>query len=101
MQLLPMAEYRSGFAYASVDQLGNYVGTPYSRHFPNVLSLDARIMKDVKVTAKYTLRFSASGFNLSNHFNALAVHANVDDPQYGAFFGNYHRRYRADFDVLF
>ena len=101
MQLLPMAEYRSGFAYASVDQLGNYVGTPYSRHFPNVVSLDARIMKDVKVNAKYTLRFSASGFNLTNHFNALAVHANVDDPQYGVFFGNYHRRYRADFDVLF
>ena len=101
MQLLPMAEYRSGYAYASVDQLGDYAGTPYQQHFPNVLSLDARVMKDVRVSRKYTFRFSASGFNLTNHFNALAVHANVDDPQYGVFFGNYHRRYRADFDVLF
>jgi hypothetical protein len=42
-----------------------------------------------------------SGFNLTNHFNALSVHANTADPQYGVFFGNYHLRYRADFDVLF
>jgi len=31
----------------------------------------------------------------------LSVHANVADPYYGTFFGNYHLRYRADFDVLF
>ena len=55
----------------------------------------------IKVNAKYTLRFSVSGFNLSNHFNALSVHSNVADPYYGTFFGNYHLRYRADFDVLF
>jgi hypothetical protein len=47
------------------------------------------------------VRFSVTGFNLTNHFNALAVHANVEDPQYGIFFGNYHRRYRGDFEVLF
>jgi len=101
MQLLPMAEYRSGFAYASVDKLGDYVGTPYAQRYPDVFALDARVLKDVKVNAKYTLRFSVSGFNLTNHFNALSVHANVDDPQYGVFFGNYHRRYRGDFEVLF
>jgi hypothetical protein len=42
-----------------------------------------------------------SGFNLSNHFNALSGHANSADPLYGVFFGNYRLRYRADFDVLF
>jgi len=103
LQLLPILEYRTGFPYAVVNALGDYVGTPNSdrTRFPNYLAADARIVKDIKVNAKYTLRFSASGFNLTNHFNALSVHANVADPYYGTFFGNYHLRYRADFDVLF
>jgi hypothetical protein len=42
-----------------------------------------------------------SGFNLTNHFNALDVHRNTADPQFDAFFGNYRRRFRLDFDVLF
>jgi hypothetical protein len=29
------------------------------------------------------------------------VHANTADPQYGIFFGNYKRRYRFDFDIIF
>ncbi|MBV9401244.1 MAG: TonB-dependent receptor [Bryobacterales bacterium] len=101
MQVLPMAEFRSGQRYASVDALGDYVGTPYSRRYPDVFSADARVSKDVKINTKYTARFSVTGFNLTNHFNALAVHANIEDPQYGIFFGNYHRRYRGDFEVMF
>ena len=60
-------------------------------------------MRDTSAACPAALEWasSVSGFNLTNHFNALAVHANVDDPQYGIFFGNYHIRYRADFDVLF
>jgi hypothetical protein len=103
LYLLPLAELRSGFPYASVDALGNYVGTPFSAQtrFPKYFSADARIVRDFKVRSKYTLRFSVSAFNLTGHFNALAVHANVADPQYGVFFGNYPRRYRGDFEVLF
>ena len=103
LEFLPLVEYRTGFPYARFDALGNYVGTPNSdqTRFPSYFSADARILRDVKVNSKYTLRFSVSGFNLTNHFNALAVHANVDDPQYGIFFGHYHLLYRADFDVLF
>jgi hypothetical protein len=103
LQFMPMVEYRNGFSYAPVSVLGDYVGTPFSSRsrFPNFFSADARVLKDIKVNAKYTLRFSVSGFNLSNHFNALSVHANAADPQYGVFFGNYRLRYRADFDVLF
>ena len=86
-----------------MNALGDYVGVPFGdrSRFPNYFSADARILKDIPVNGKYTLRFSWSGFNLSNHFNALSVHANVADPQYGVFFGNYRLRYRADFDVLF
>jgi len=103
LQFLPMVEYRNGFPYAKFDELGNYVGMPNAdrTRFPDFFAADARVLKDVKVNSKYTLRFSVSGFNLTNHFNALSVHANIADPQYGIFFGNYHLRYRADFDVLF
>jgi hypothetical protein len=102
-EFFPILEYRNGFPYAKVDALGDYVGMPNGDHsrFPNFFSADARIQRDVKINPKYTFRFAASGFNLSNHFNALSVHANIADPQYGVFFGNYHLRYRADFDVLF
>jgi len=86
-----------------LDQAQGYVGVPNrdSTRFPRFFSADARLVKQVRVSAKYALRFSVTGFNLTNHFNALAVHANDADPQYGVFFGNYHRRYRLDFDVVF
>ena len=70
-----------------------------SARFPNFFSLDARVTKDVKVTDKYTFRFGVSGSNLTDHFNPISVHANTSDPAYGIFFGEYRRRYTADFDV--
>src|SRR5665213_1513227 len=102
-ELLPTVEYRNGFPYTELDRLQNYVGIPNrdSTRFPNFFSADARLLRDFKVRSKYTVRLSVTGFNLTNHFNALAVHSNIDDPQYGVFFGNYHRRYRFDFEVLF
>jgi len=101
--LLPIVEYRNGFPYAQFDALQDYVGIPNrsDTRFPHFFSADARLLKDFKVSPKYTLRLSVTGFNLTNHFNALAVHANVADPQFGVFFGNYHRRYRGDFEVVF
>ena len=54
----------------------------------------------IRFSPKYTLRV-LTGTNISNHFNALAVHENIADPEYGVFFGNYHRHYRGDFEVLF
>ena len=50
---------------------------------------------------KFTLRLSGTANNITNHFNALAVHADIADPQRGIFFGNYKRRYRGDFEVVF
>ncbi|MGI8991237.1 MAG: TonB-dependent receptor [Bryobacteraceae bacterium] len=102
-QILPIVEYRNGFPYARFDERQNYSGIPNSdgSRFPNFFSADARFLKDFKVHPKYTARLSLTCFNLSNHFNALAVHANIADPQYGVFFGNYRRRYRGDFEVIF
>jgi hypothetical protein len=100
-ELLPTVEYRNGFPYVVTDAFQNYVGVPNSARFPNFFSADARLMRDFKVSKKYTVRLSVTGYNLTDHFNALAVHSDTADPQYGVFFGNYHRRYRFDFDFLF
>jgi hypothetical protein len=101
LQILPLIEYRNGPPYAQYDVLGNYAGVPNARRFPNFFSADARVLKDIKLNPKYTVRLSISGNNLSNHFNALAVHSNLADPMNGIFFGNSQRRFRADFDVIF
>ncbi|MBV9743860.1 MAG: TonB-dependent receptor [Acidobacteriia bacterium] len=103
LQLLPIIEYRNGFPYTALNSLQQYVGTPNSdaTRFPDFFSADTRVMRDFKVSKKYTVRLSVTGFNLTNHFNPVAVHNNVDDPLYGLFFGYYHRRYRFDFEVLF
>jgi Carboxypeptidase regulatory-like domain len=101
VRISPMLEWRNGFPYAVTDAAQNYVGLPNTTRFPNFFSLDSRVSKDFKVSDKYALRLSVSGFNLTNHFNPYSIHANIDDPQFGVFFGNYRRRFRLDFDVLF
>jgi hypothetical protein len=100
-RLAPVFEYRSGFPYAVTDAYQNYVGVPFANRYPSWVSLDARISKDFKVSPKYTIRPSISGFNLTNHFNAAAFHGNIADPAYGLFFGVRHRRFTADFDIIF
>jgi hypothetical protein len=101
IRISPLVEYRNGFPYATTDVAQNYVGTPNLTRFPNFFSLDSRVSKDIKLNDKYSVRLSVSGFNLTNHFNPYSIHANIADPQYGVFFGNYRRRFRLDFDVLF
>ena len=100
-QVAPLIEYRSGFPYAVTDALQNYVGTPYLNRFPGFLSVDSRVSKDIKVSAKYSVRFSVSAYNLTNHYNPEAFHNNIADPAYGSFFGQRGRHFTADFDVLF
>ena len=99
LRLNPFIEYRSGFPYQTRDVYQNFVAT--SQRHPNYFSLDARIGRRFQVTSKYALNISILGTNLTNHFNALAVHANTADPQFGQFFGSYDRRARLDFDVDF
>jgi Carboxypeptidase regulatory-like domain len=101
MRIAPIVEWRNGFPYASVDAAQDYVGTPNRTRFRNFFSLDARVSKDIRVSDKYMLRFSVSGFNLTNHFNPLQVHSNIADPNYGVFFGSHKPRFRLDFDVIF
>ncbi|HEX4274756.1 MAG TPA: carboxypeptidase regulatory-like domain-containing protein [Bryobacteraceae bacterium] len=101
LRLMPKVEYRSGFPWSPLTPAQEYVGVPNQSSFPGSFSVDARVTKDFKVTDKYSFRFGVSGSNLTNHFNPISVHANTGDPDYGVFFGEYRRRYTADFDVLF
>ncbi len=102
LKILPTVEYRNGFPYAELDQLQGYSGAPYrdSTRLRNFFSADARVMRDFKWNPKYAIRLSLTGFNLTNHFNPLAIHNNIADPNRGVAFGNYHRRYRFDFEVI-
>jgi len=100
-RIAPVVEYRSGFPYSSINALQQYVGVPNQSRFPNFLSIDSRISKDIQINPKYAIRLSLASFNLTNHFNPEAVHWNVDDPEYGYFFGHRGRRFTMDFDVLF
>ena len=100
-RIAPVFEARSGFPYYVTDAAQNYVGIPNSNRYPLFLSVDSRLSKDIRVNPKYSIRLSVSGFNLTNHFNPEAFHSNIADPAFGLFFGERHRRFTADFDVLF
>jgi hypothetical protein len=100
-RIAPLIEYRTGFPYVTTDAYQNYVGVPNRTRYPDFLSVDSRFSKDFKVSPKYSVRISISGFNLTNHFNPEAVRSNVADPAYGYLFGQRGRRFTADFDVLF
>jgi len=97
----PVIEYRTGFPYLVTDAEQRYADIPYRRRYPDFVSIDARLSKDVKVNAKYSVRLSLSAFNLMNHFNPEAVHYNIADPAFGLCFGHRGRRFTGDFDVLF
>jgi hypothetical protein len=103
MKVSPKIELRSGFPFQSFDVYQNYVQTEkaVNGRFPTYFSADVRVAKDIKLNSKYTLRPSISVTNITNHFNALQVHANTADPQYGQFFGSYNLHARFDLDVVF
>jgi hypothetical protein len=103
MQLNPHVELRNGFPYQAVNVFQQYLAAsagPQSR-FPRYFSLDLLVSKDFQITKKHAIRISIPMRNLTNHFNALEVHSNIADPQYGSFFGNYPRRFLLDFDFLY
>ncbi|HKE03115.1 MAG TPA: TonB-dependent receptor [Blastocatellia bacterium] len=111
----PLLEWRTGLPYAVLDEGQNYFGQPFSdkTRFPSFFSLDARFIREFQINETVntlfkrklkdptSVRVSVSFYNLTNHFNATAVHANIADPQLGLFFGQNKRRFRLDFDVVF
>jgi hypothetical protein len=103
MHISPHIEYRNGFTWQPVDQLQNYVALPPATQprYPEYLSADARIAKDININPQHAIRLSLTIRNITNHDNPLQVHNNVADPQYGSYFGNYGTHALVDFDFLF
>jgi hypothetical protein len=103
--LAPVLDIRTGFPYSIIDEDRDFVGPRnLAGRYPSFTSVDLQILKSVSLPgrfSKYRVELGLKVFNLTNHFNPITVHSNVDDPQYGLFFGNYGRRFRLDFDVLF
>lgn len=100
-RIAPIFEWRSGFPYSLNNAAQQYVGIPDSQRFPSFLSLDARVSKDFKINNKYSVRFSVSTNNATNHFNPDSVYSNTDALLYGQFLGQHKRRFMVDFDFLF
>ena len=101
-RITPKFELRNGFPYQYTDVFQNYVAnTGLQPRFPRYFSGDIRVSKDIEVFGKHAIRLSGSVLNLTNHFNALEVHSNIADPQFGTFFGNYSRKFLVDFDFLY
>ena len=104
MHISPHVEFRNGFTWQPVDQLQNYVSLPSTApqpRYPDYLSADARIAKDISIPSQHAIRLSLTVRNVTNHDNPLQVHNNVSDPQYASFFGNYGTHALVDFDFLF
>ena len=103
MHIAPHLEWRNGFPFQSVDSLQDYEGAAPRKQsrFPIFFSADATLSKDLNVNPKHAVRFSLTGYNLTDHHNPLQVHNNLGDPQYGRFFGDYGRHLIVDFDFLF
>jgi hypothetical protein len=104
IHLSPHVEYRSGFTWQPVDQLQNYVSlasTAPQPRYPDLLSADARIAKDINISSQHAIRLSLTVRNVTNHDNPLQVHNNIADAQYGTYFGNYGTHALVDFDFLF
>jgi hypothetical protein len=104
MHIAPHIEYRNGFTWQPVDQLQNYVALPSTTQqprYPEYLSADARIAKDISINSQHAVRLSLILRNITNHDNPLQVHNNIADPQYGSYFGNYGTHALVDFDFLF
>jgi hypothetical protein len=99
--IMPKFEYRTGFPYLATDVGQDFLSNGAQKRFPNYLSADVRIAKDIKVSQKHAIRLSTTIRNITNHFNALEVHSNTGDPLYGQFFGSVDRKYTIDFDFLY
>ena len=78
-RLSPVFEYRNGFPYSLLDATQNYAAMPNVNRYPNFLSLDSRLSKDIQVSPKYTVRLSLVSYNLTNHFNPDTFHGNTAD----------------------
>ncbi|MBM3784667.1 MAG: hypothetical protein FJW30_09930 [Acidobacteria bacterium] len=98
-RIAPVIEYRTGFPWSALNAQQQYAEPPNSRRYPNFLSIDFRLARDL-VWKDRKFRISFAMFNVTNHWNPDSVRVNTADGLFGQFLGHHARRYRLDFDLL-
>jgi hypothetical protein len=101
----PVIDYHSGFPYALIDVDQDYIGTPYSKRFPQFFSLDMKLSKEfhlpLPLLKKHLMRGSLTVFNLTDHSNPRDVFNNISSPYFGHFVGDQHRFFDSALDILY
>jgi hypothetical protein len=102
LTVAPTMEYRNGFAYSVVDEQQNVVGARNEGgRFPNLVSLDLAVTKDVKLNKARRARVGVQFFNVTNHFNPQDVQNNDASPTYANYANSVDRQVRLKFTLLF
>jgi len=98
----PTLEYRTGFPYTVIDEQQGVVGVRnQGGRYPNLMTMDLAVTKDVQVTKKYRARIGVQVFNLTDHFNPRDVQNNTASPLYGSYANSVERQFRGKFVLLF
>lgn len=101
----PVLDFHSGFPFAPVNMLQNYIGEPNTRRFPQFFSIDMKLGKEFHLPLPYLkhhlMRGSLTVFNLSNHSNPRDVFNNASSPNYGHFVGDQHRFLDSSLDIIY
>src|SRR5271166_244818 len=94
----PLLDVHTGFAYSSIDERQQYVGTPNDPRFPTYLSLDLKVYREFRVPflgkrsgKVHHVRFGVYTLNATDHQNFNTVYNNVASPYYGRFVGFLYR----------
>jgi hypothetical protein len=98
LTLLPVYDIHTGFPYSVDNQFREYVGPRDERRFPRFSSFDLQVSRPVSVRLdkrNLKLRVGFGVFNVFNHFNPRDVQNNLDSSEFGDFFNNAWREYRA------
>ena len=98
----PTMEYRTGFPYTVIDEQQGVVGVRnQGGRYPNLMTMDLAVTKDVQVTKKHRARIGVQVFNLTDHFNPQDVQNNTASPLFGDYANSVKRQVRGKFVLLF
>ncbi len=91
--LSPIVEIRSGYPYAAVNELQDFVAPRnMAGRFPTLATLDVRVTRAFAFW-KYTVELGARVYHLLNSFTPRDVQNNVDAPDYGVFYNTIPRNW--------
>ena len=100
--VMPALEIRSGFPFSFVNDRLDFVGVRNRARFPTYLSLDATILKGVKLPfLDKKARIGVIIFNITNHFNPRDVQSNTGSTHLGQFFNSLSTSVRGKFELDF